>query len=74
MRVVCHSRSAAAVKQAVDNAFMDGFRVASWAAAAVALVGAALAYRFLPAHADEHHGASSVHLAPAEDTPALHTV
>jgi EmrB/QacA subfamily drug resistance transporter len=45
----------AAVKQAVDNAFMDGFRVGSWVAAAVTLVGAVLAYRFLPARATSGH-------------------
>lgn len=44
--------AAGAVKQAIDNAFMDGFRIASWTAAGVALIGAALAYRFLPAHAE----------------------
>jgi EmrB/QacA subfamily drug resistance transporter len=42
----------AAVKQAVDNAFMDGFRVGSFAAAGVVMIGAFLAYRFLPARAE----------------------
>ena len=64
----------AAVKQAVDNAFMDGFRVASWAAAAVALVGAALAYRFLPASAESHPVAAAPDPSPIDDVPALHTV
>jgi EmrB/QacA subfamily drug resistance transporter len=41
-----------AVKLAIDNAFMDGFRVGSWAAAGVVLVGMFLAYRYLPARAE----------------------
>jgi EmrB/QacA subfamily drug resistance transporter len=41
----------AAVKGAIDTAFMDGFRAGSWIAAAVVLVGAVLALRFLPARA-----------------------
>ena len=41
----------AAVKGAIDTAFMDGFRVGSLVAAGVVLVGALLAARFLPARA-----------------------
>ncbi len=41
-----------AVKAAVDVAFMDGFRIGSFVAAGVVLIGAALAAAFLPARAD----------------------
>ena len=42
----------AAVKGAIDTAFMDGFRVGSLVAAGVVLVGALLAARFLPARGE----------------------
>ncbi|MCU1392302.1 MAG: integral rane transport protein [Ilumatobacteraceae bacterium] len=64
----------AAVKQAVDHAFMDGFRVASWVAAAVALGGALLAYRFLPAHADEHSFETAADGSHVDERPLVQTV
>ncbi|MCU1388785.1 MAG: transporter [Ilumatobacteraceae bacterium] len=66
----------AAVKQAVDNAFMDGFRVASWVAAGVTVVGALLAYRFLPAVAGAHAATHDEVLSGAADpeVAVLHTV
>ncbi len=45
-------QAGAAVKSAVDTAFMDGFRVGSWVSAGVVLIGAAIAWRFLPRHAE----------------------
>ncbi len=42
----------AAVKHAIDAAFMDGFQAGALVAAAVVLVGALLAARFLPARAE----------------------
>jgi EmrB/QacA subfamily drug resistance transporter len=44
-------QAGAAVKSAVDTAFMDGFRVGSWVSAAVVLVGAFIAVRWLPSGA-----------------------
>jgi hypothetical protein len=41
----------AAVKHAVDTAFIDGFRAGSWVSAAVVFVGALVALRFLPRRA-----------------------
>ena len=41
----------AAVKHAVDAAFMDGFHLGSWVAAGVLVSGAILAALFLPARA-----------------------
>lgn len=41
----------AAVKHAVDSAFIDGFRAGSWVSAVVVFVGALIALRFLPRHA-----------------------
>lgn len=67
----------AAVKQAVDNAFMDGFRVGSWAAAAVTFVGAVLAYRFLPARAIGGHPAVDGDLdvvGKHDDEPVLQSI
>ncbi len=65
-------QAGAAVKQAVDNAFMDGFRIGSWAAAGVVLLGSVIAWRFLPARAEaaQHAhaasaGSSSVELQTA---------
>jgi hypothetical protein len=43
----------AAVKHAVDSAFMDGFHLGSWVAAGVLLAGAVVAYLFLPARAED---------------------
>jgi len=56
----------AAVKHAVDNAFMDGFRVGSWAAAAIVVVGVYLAYRFLPARADTAEAVEAVETVDAD--------
>ena len=47
-------QAGAAVKAAIDSAFIDGFRVGSWVSAGVVLVGAAIAWRFLPRHAVAH--------------------
>jgi EmrB/QacA subfamily drug resistance transporter len=41
------------VRSAVSSAFLDGWHAGSWVSAAVVLVGAVLAWRFLPARADE---------------------
>jgi EmrB/QacA subfamily drug resistance transporter len=46
-------QAGAAVKAAVDTAFMDGFRVGAWVSAAVVLVGAIIALRWLPKNATE---------------------
>jgi EmrB/QacA subfamily drug resistance transporter len=43
----------AAVKHAVDSAFMDGFHLGSWVSAGVLLAGAVVAYLFLPARAED---------------------
>jgi MFS transporter, DHA2 family, multidrug resistance protein len=53
----------AALKTAVDTAFMDGFHLGSFVAAGLVTVGAVLAWLFLPAHAapawgDAHAGAA----------------
>ncbi len=53
------------ITDAVNSAFLDGWRVGSWVSAGVVLVGALLAWRFLPARA----AASSVTTAaPAGDS------
>ncbi len=44
--------SGAAVKGAVDAAFVDGFHAGSWISAAVVLLGAVVAYLWLPERAD----------------------
>jgi hypothetical protein len=41
-------QAGAAVKAAVDSAFIDGFHAGSWVSAAVVLVGAMIALRWLP--------------------------
>ncbi len=41
----------AAVDRAVNNAFIDGWHIGSWVSAAVVLLGALIAWRFLPARA-----------------------
>lgn len=41
----------AAVKAAVDSAFIDGFRAGSWVSAGVVLIGAMIALRWLPSGA-----------------------
>lgn len=56
-----------AVRTAVHESFLDGFHAGSWVSAAVVLVGAVLAVRYLPAHAaigDDHA------VAPAEEASA----
>jgi EmrB/QacA subfamily drug resistance transporter len=40
------------VNRAVDSAFVDGWHAGSWVSVAVVLLGAVLAWRFLPARAD----------------------
>ncbi|MEY2581253.1 MAG: hypothetical protein QOE09_1102 [Ilumatobacteraceae bacterium] len=45
----------AAVKAAVDSAFIDGFHAGSYVSAAVVLVGAAIALRWLPPQAAQSH-------------------
>lgn len=42
-----------AVQTVIDRAFMDGYRPACWTAAAVLLLGSLVAWRFLPATAEE---------------------
>jgi len=48
------------ITNAINHAFLDGWRVGSWVSVGVVLVGALLALRFLPARAE----------APAIDAPA----
>jgi EmrB/QacA subfamily drug resistance transporter len=48
--------AAASVKSAVDAAFVEGFHVGSWVSAAVVMVGAVVALRFLPGHAPAEAG------------------
>lgn len=56
------------VRSAVDSAFLDGWHAGSWVSATVVLVGAVLAWRFLPARAS---GAEApVAAAAAHDVPA----
>ena len=50
---VAGPQAGAAVKGAVDSAFMDGFRAGSWVSAAVVLIGALIALRWLPRHATD---------------------
>ncbi|MBI4933356.1 MAG: MFS transporter [Actinobacteria bacterium] len=55
------------VQGAVNTSFMEGFHAGSWVSAGVVLVGAALAWRFLPSRA---HGAHVVHaLRDGEPSP-----
>ncbi|CAN5835917.1 MFS transporter [soil metagenome] len=41
------------ITDAINAAFIDGWRIGSWVSVGVVLVGAVLAWRFLPARADE---------------------
>jgi EmrB/QacA subfamily drug resistance transporter len=61
----------AAVKSAVDAAFMDGFHVGSAVSAVVVLVGALIAWRFLPRHARAEAGESELVSAPAVVEPEV---
>ncbi|MGI9053821.1 MAG: DHA2 family efflux MFS transporter permease subunit [Ilumatobacteraceae bacterium] len=47
------SQAGAFVSNAVDSAFVAGWRAGSWVSAAVVLLGALVAWRFLPARAAE---------------------
>ncbi len=47
--VVAGSEAGQLVRGAVDQAFLDGFHAGSWVSAAVVLLGAVVAWRFLPA-------------------------
>jgi hypothetical protein len=57
---VAGPQAGAAVKGAVDSAFIDGFRAGSWVSAAVVFVGAVIALRWLPRHAAD--GSTDVEL------------
>jgi hypothetical protein len=46
-------QAGAAVKAAVDSAFIEGFHAGSWVSAAVVMVGAMIALRWLPRQATE---------------------
>jgi MFS family permease len=46
-------QAGAAVKAAVDSAFIEGFHAGSWVSAAVVLVGAMIALRWLPRQASD---------------------
>jgi EmrB/QacA subfamily drug resistance transporter len=52
----------ALVNRAVNDAFIDGWHAGSWVSVAVVLVGALLAWRFLPARAATHP--ANLHLDP----------
>jgi EmrB/QacA subfamily drug resistance transporter len=56
-------QAGAAVKAAVDSAFIDGFHAGSWVSAAVVMVGAMIALRWLPRAAT----------VAVDDTPQLET-
>ena len=58
-------QAGAAVKGAVDQAFMSGFHAGSWFAAGLVLVGAVIAFRFLPNRAATHASAERTHEDPA---------
>lgn len=47
------------ITNAINNAFLDGWRVGSWVSVGVVLIGAFLAIRFLPARAAEAAEATS---------------
>jgi EmrB/QacA subfamily drug resistance transporter len=46
-------QAGAAVKAAVDSAFIEGFHAGSWVSAAVVMVGAMIAFRWLPRQASD---------------------
>lgn len=48
------------ITRAIDQAFLDGWRIGSWVSVGVVLAGAVVAWRFLPARA----------ATPADDMPA----
>ncbi len=62
-------QAGAAVKNAVDTAFIEGFHAGAWVSAAVVLVGAIIAVRWLPRQAQ-----SPSIVDDAADTPQLFEV
>jgi EmrB/QacA subfamily drug resistance transporter len=58
-------QAGAAVKAAVDSAFIEGFHAGSWVSAAVVMVGAMIAFRWLPRQA------SDTHTVGGDGTPGL---
>jgi EmrB/QacA subfamily drug resistance transporter len=58
-------QAGAAVKSAIDTAFMAGFRVGSWVSAGVVLVGAIIAFRWLPRTANDIDDVAAAEIAVA---------
>ena len=54
----------ALVQRAVNTAFLDGFHLGSWVSAAITLIGAGMALRWLPSRAADRDNSAVVEVTP----------
>jgi EmrB/QacA subfamily drug resistance transporter len=55
------------ITDAINNSFIAGWQVGSWVSVGIVLVGALVAWRFLPARADEAAGAHEADVSESDD-------